>query len=178
MTTWTFGPAGYYTATWNPATFQVTITVTSSGLIVVSFTAESINAALAAPEYQQLLANAIVPGAPLSLVATTYIAGFTLINGTPIILTWTAPNDGNMHQVLLFGQLVVSSLQTGGAVNLNYNDPAGTGRVQQLFAGGLAAGNNVPPVTPRTVAPGSTVTVTQTAQTAGASILYLSMMAL
>jgi hypothetical protein len=55
-------------------------------------------------------------GSPiLRRVATTGPNGFALQNGTPTILTWTAPDDGQLHTVLLAGRLIVTAAETGGA---------------------------------------------------------------
>jgi hypothetical protein len=111
-------------------------------------------------------------------LATTGLTGFTLINGTPTILTWTAPNDGAMHRVMLLGELNVTSAQTGGVVTLNYTSPDGGARNRAVFAGSLGAGYNPIPgiaAAGATVAPNTTVTLTQTAQTAGASVLYMEL---
>ena len=48
-------------------------------------------------------------------IATPYI-GFTLVNGTPDIITWTAPNDGQLHRFEIYARLIVSSDMTGGAI--------------------------------------------------------------
>jgi hypothetical protein len=105
--------------------------------------------------------------------ATTGVAGFTLQNATPTILSWTVPNDGNIHRCTLIGELIVSSAQTGGSVVLNFNDPGGSSRAQSAWGGGLGAGfNRIQSGMWFAVGPGQTVTVTQTAQTAGAAILY------
>ena len=50
------------------------------------------------------------------LVATTGVNGFMLQNATPNILSWTAPNDGNMHRLIVFATLHVTSSETGGKV--------------------------------------------------------------
>jgi heme/copper-type cytochrome/quinol oxidase subunit 2 len=110
---------------------------------------------------------------PLQLQATTGLPGFTLQNATPTILSWTAPNDGNMHRLWIFGELLVSSTQTGGAVNLNIVDPTSTPRVRSIWSGNVAAGFGIPNNGAQvTIAPGTAVTLVQTAQTAGASVLY------
>lgn len=113
----------------------------------------------------------------LGVLATTGDVGFPLQNATPTILTWTAPNDGNLHRVIVVGELVVTSIQTGGAVSLNFTDPGGTARIRTVWAGGLAAGyNNVPVGLQQVVEPGSTVTITQSsAQTVGAATMWLEM---
>ena len=59
----------------------------------------------------------------LGLQATTGAAGYTLVNGTGNIITWTPPNDGNLHRFLVFLYMYVSSATTGGALGLNFYDP-------------------------------------------------------
>jgi hypothetical protein len=113
----------------------------------------------------------------LSQVAATPAAGFALQNATPTILSWTVPNDGNLHQVMVLGELVVTSGQTGGSVTLNFTDPGGTARTRTLYAGGLSAGYQpLPQGTAVTVEAGQTVTVAQgSAQSGGAATAWLTL---
>ena len=63
--------------------------------------------------YGRIISGALA--APLmQLVATTGVNGFALQNGTPTILTWTPPNDGQVHRVLLIAQENVTVAETGG----------------------------------------------------------------
>lgn len=111
--------------------------------------------------------------AGLALLATTGLSGFALQNGTPNILTWTAPNDGQMHRATLSGELVVTSTETGGAVQATITDPGGTVRNRSILNGGLGASFNSVTGNGWTVAPNTTVTVAQSsALTGGAAILY------
>lgn len=109
----------------------------------------------------------------LGLVASTGPNGFALQNASPVILQWAAPNDGLMHRAIIFSLLVVTSLQTAGAV-LAIFDNAG----HNLFAGGLAAGSYWPSAGPYpavVIPPGAAsnlVQLQQTAMTAGAATLY------
>jgi hypothetical protein len=128
-------------------------------------------------------ATALADLGGLVMVAGTGIAGFALQNGTPTILSWTAPNDGLLHRVTLFGLIHVTSLETGGQVSMQYFGPFGgaTAHTSTILAAGLAADTggqaanffNVP------VGPGTTVTVAQTsALTAGAATLWAELWAL
>ena len=54
--------------------------------------------------------------AGIGLQATTGYTGYTLINGTGTIVSWTAPNDGALHRFEIFARLIVSSNLTGGAI--------------------------------------------------------------
>jgi hypothetical protein len=117
-------------------------------------------------------------GAALGLVATTGAAGYTLVNGTGNILSWTAPNDGQPHRVLLFGELIVTTLEAGGTIQVAFTPPTGGAQTATLLAGGLAAGyrglNNVTFM----VAPGTTVTIQQSAAlTSGAAVMFLEVWA-
>lgn len=112
------------------------------------------------------------PVSQSQLVATTGAAGTALVNGMPTFLTWTAPNDANIHQFNLIASLKVTSLQTGGAVAVSWTNPGGTTSTNTTFAGGLGVSE---PSTQlgRAVEPGTTVTVAQTsAQSAGAAVLF------
>jgi hypothetical protein len=111
-------------------------------------------------------------GAGLTLLATTGAAGTALVNGTPTILTWTAPNDGALHRVVGAGGLVVTSTETGGQINLNFTDPAGNVRAKTLLAAAQGAGYQSFGFAFVTVEANTTVTITQTALTGGAAVLY------
>jgi hypothetical protein len=87
MQTWTFGPAGIYTATWDGVS-KVTVTLTAGGAFVASFFAQSLTAAVASPEYQ-----AILNPAP-SLPALDYYTNQQLAAGegcTPRLTGGNAP---------------------------------------------------------------------------------------
>ena len=51
------------------------------------------------------------------LQATTPTTGVALINGTQDFLTWTAPNDGNLHRILVFGNKITTVNETGGTIS-------------------------------------------------------------
>lgn len=109
-----------------------------------------------------------------SLVASTEPTGFALQDATPAILTWTTPNDGNLHSVVLTLSLIVSSAQTGGVVQVHFTI-GGQSASLQLYNGGLGTGYHAPSLNymPFTADPNTTVTLEQTtAQTAGAAALY------
>jgi hypothetical protein len=119
----------------------------------------------------------------LGLVATTGLTGFTFQDATPNIISWTAPNDGNMHRVALFSSVTVTSAQTGGAISISLVDPGDVTRATRgVYAGGAGTGYiSQPPNTPMLflIYPGSAVTLYQsTAQTAGAAVLWAEMWAL
>lgn len=117
--------------------------------------------------------------APLmQLQATTGVAGFALVNGTPTILSWTAPNDGLMHRVSLIAQENVTAPETGGQVNINFKDQQGSTQNRQAFAGGAGTGFTGG-FTPMAflVQAGQQVTVTQTALTAGAATVWAELWA-
>jgi hypothetical protein len=111
----------------------------------------------------------------LQLVATTGPSGFALQNGTPTILSWAVPNDGNIHTIELNAVLVVSSAETGGLVVLSFVFAGSVAAATPtVFAGGSGVGSANSSVSGmRLVAPGTTVTLAQTsALTAGAAIAY------
>lgn len=117
-----------------------------------------------------------VPAAP-ALVASTGTTGFTLINGTQNILTWTPPNDGNMHRFYVATSFLVTSNETGGLLQVTYTDPGGNVRTRSLQAAGQAAGyyngTGATPAVATTCQGGSQVIVQQaSALTAGAAILW------
>jgi hypothetical protein len=107
------------------------------------------------------------------LLASTGMPGFPLVNATPNILAWTAPNDGNMHRIQVFGCVSVSSAETGGAITVAVHDPAGILGTHTIQAGGAGAGSANLTGEPLVLAPGTTVTVAQgSALSAGAAVLY------
>lgn len=99
-------------------------------------------------------------GVPV-LQAATPAGGFALQNATPVILTWTAPNDGLLHRVMVAGSLFAVAAETGGNVNLLYTDPAGNANSVPIWAGGLT-GANSPTAKFVSVKAGTTVTLQQT----------------
>ena len=109
----------------------------------------------------------------LGLQATTGAAGFALQNGTPNILTWTAPNDGNLHRVVILGNLIVTSAETGGAIGVtNLTSPSGANHSPGLSAGGVGV-SLVTYTQSFFVEAGTTVTLAQTsALTAGAAVFW------
>lgn len=109
----------------------------------------------------------------MGLLATTGDTGYTLVNGTGTIFSWTAPNDGQLHRVMLITDQHVTVAQTGGAILLDTTLPDGTTANPQIYAGGAGAGPVAGPATTRIVEPGSTVSLVQsTAQTVGAAVLW------
>ena len=108
----------------------------------------------------------------MGLLAATPVAGFALANGTPNILSWTAPNDGQAHRVLIFSSQHVTSLETGGQVTSTYAAPDGGAGTVTLYGGGSGAGVQTSGYS-AVVQPGSTVVVKQaTALTAGAALVW------
>lgn len=106
------------------------------------------------------------------LLATTGPSGTALTNGTPTILSWTAPNDGQMHRILVLGNLVVSSALTGGQITASNTPPGGAVNSPVLAAAGSGAGTHGLTQVSGVVQAGTTVTVQQgSAVTAGAATL-------
>jgi hypothetical protein len=115
------------------------------------------------------------------LLATTGLSGFALQSGAGNVISWTAPNDGSMHRVLVFAHAVVTNApQTGGEVNVSFTDPDNAARVREFLPGGNSATGYVAPVGVSAaiaqytylIAPGSTFALQQTAMSAGAETVY------
>jgi len=107
--------------------------------------------------------------------AATPVAGFAKQNGTPTIISWTVPNDGQLHRVMLFASADVTSAETGGQVSLNVVYPDGAAPPWTVFSGNQGTGTdfsqhaNIAFI----VGAGSTVTLTQTsALTGGATTVW------
>jgi hypothetical protein len=115
-----------------------------------------------------------LPG--MTLEATTGSAGYALVNGTGSILSFTTPNDGNMHRVVLIANKVIGSTETGGQIYLAFTDPSGSGRSIAIFNGGGGGGWNTPNVIGDCfvlVKGNTTVSLNQaSALTGGASTLF------
>lgn len=119
----------------------------------------------------------------LTVKATTGAAGFALQNGTPTILSWTAPNDGNLHAVVFFAELNVTVTEVGGQVTSSVTTPSGNVDSKQMFAAGSGTGVYTPFAASfpqiRMVAPGGSVSVFQNnALTSGAAVVYAWLMGL
>jgi hypothetical protein len=139
-------------------------------------------------QYGSLSANAVATlfssvsqlgggGSGLSVRETAGIDGFALTDGTPTILTWTAPDDGSLHRFELAFNGVVTSNLTGGAINATFFAPDGL--TESFFGiwnannptGAHQFANGASGVI--TIAPGTTVTVYQSsAVTAGAATVW------
>lgn len=108
----------------------------------------------------------------LILEASTPAAGFALQNATPAILSWTAPNDGNVHRVLVIASLDVTSAATGGAVSITYTMPDGNSHTSTVFAASQTAGGHII-ATGVSVQANTTVTITESSTlTLGAATLW------
>jgi hypothetical protein len=119
-------------------------------------------------------------GPTLALQATTGAAGYPLVNGTGNIVTWTTPNDGLLHRVLIVAVLHVTSAETGGQCSLLTTLPDGTAVNKTLFSASQAAGEfwpisfSTPQLQP--VQANTAVTVTQaSALTAGAATVWVEL---
>jgi hypothetical protein len=79
----------------------------------------------------------------LALQAATAVAGYSLINGTGTIISYTTPNDSAMHPVVVFGGVRVTVNETGGAIQTSYTYPDGSGSTDSLNAGGGTVGHTL-----------------------------------
>lgn len=110
----------------------------------------------------------------LVLQAATPVAGFALVNGTPNIIGWTAPNDGQQHRFTVFTIMDITAAETGGTVNVNFTMPNGVAAGYTILTGGAGAGQNFNQTTQTFICKaGTAVTVVQaTALTAGAATMW------
>jgi hypothetical protein len=114
-------------------------------------------------------------GPTLALQATTGATGYALVNGTGNVITWTPPNDGNLHRVLLLSGTRITSTETGGQVQLTYTDPSGGSVTLTIFTGGTSAGYAAPNFgqSVAMVQAGTAVTLKQSsALTGGAAVMW------
>jgi hypothetical protein len=106
------------------------------------------------------------------MLTSTAVAGFALVNGTPNIMTWTAPNDGNLHVVICILNLDVTSSLTGGLITAQYSLPNGSVNTPTQFASGQSSGFHTS-VGGYIIEAGTTFVVSQaTTVTAGAAVLW------
>ena len=113
-------------------------------------------------------------GPTLALQATTGTAGYALINGTGNIITWTTPNDGALHRVIILGNINVSSAETGGQITATAFDASGAELFLTSDPGGHGTGTKTTfTMLGITVKANTTVSVLQnTALTVGAATLW------
>ena len=120
-------------------------------------------------------ADAAAFGQILASQATTGTTGYTLVNGTGNIITWTTPNDGALHRFLIVAGMHVTSTETGGQITASYTLPDGTAATHTMFAAGLTTGDQLLSGVQfmLTVEANTAVTVKQaTALTGGAAIMW------
>ena len=98
----------------------------------------------------------------LVLQAATPVGGYVLVNGTGTIISWTAPNDGKQHRVVIPQSMDVISGMTGGNINLNMTMPDGTASVFTAFAPTGTTGFNFSAYGPSMIVEaGTTVSLSQ-----------------
>ena len=120
------------------------------------------------------------PTVGLQRQAVTPATGFALQNATPIILTWTAPNDGQVHSVVLCVSLAVAVTEVGGA--LQYTATAG-GQVstRTVNGGGVAGPGGFAGLAANSalvIDPGTTITFSQSsALTSGTATVFAEILA-
>ena len=128
------------------------------------------------PVYPAMWENSgsLVLSNQLQKVAATAEAGYALVNGTGTVISWTAPNDGNLHRVMVPATLHVSSSETGGAINVAFTAPDGTTGTQGIFSASHGAGVFGPDKAGTVIIePNTTVSVVQgTALSGGAATLW------
>ena len=113
--------------------------------------------------------------ANLTRLASTGTTGFALQDATPIILSWTAPNDGNLHYVAGISVLVdCTAAATGGALAVVAYGVGGiTSVADQISAGGFSVGQTIAYEKPIALPPGQLVMLKQSgALTAGNVTVY------
>jgi hypothetical protein len=93
-----------------------------------------------------------------------------LVNGTPVLLSYTIPNDGRHHSIVGYFGLEVATTMTGGQVQVHFQD----GATGYTYTGNLYAGGAVGPAIYGSslvmrLSPGSSITITQTTALTGGS---------
>lgn len=114
----------------------------------------------------------------MTLQATTGNTGYTLVNSTGTVITYTTPNDGNVHRVILYALIHVSSNETGGQITITYTGPqaGATVHTTTVFAAALSsdtAGQPAASPIQVIVGPNTAVSVLQaTALSGGAAVAW------
>src|ERR1019366_9155796 len=150
-------------------------TTSAKGALQLDGTASDVQptGAAAAAGSSGLAADAKPVHMGLSLLATTGTAGYTLVNGTGTIITWTAPNDGNLHRVMLASSSSVTTLEVGGATSIAFTPPTGSAGTSTPYAAALSAASRSSQPIFAIVGPGTTVTFSQaSALTGGAATIW------
>lgn len=115
----------------------------------------------------------MIYGPPLTKQAATPVAGTALVNGTPTILSWTAPNDGLLHRVIVIAELTVSVNETGGNIAVVGTAPDGTVGNFQIYPGTQGTGAQNMSFCVYIVQAGSTFSIKQSGSlTGGAATLW------
>ena len=165
--------------TLNQNTTGTATTALAANALNSATTAVNVSAATAPTAGQVLAATSGTTAAwqqGMLLQASTGTAGYSLINGTGTIITWTPPNDGNLHRVQMMVNLLVTSAEAGGATGLSgLVSPDGAVHSPGLNAG--STGTGLSQLTSSYFAlGGSAVTFAQTsALTGGTAILWADM---
>ena len=109
----------------------------------------------------------------LSMAAATATAGYALVNGTGNIISWTTPNDGNLHPFDVFSVMDCTSTETGGGIVVTFTLPDSTAATLTLYAAGKSAGVVAPNFVQAIAKANTAVTITQSsALTGGASTMW------
>ncbi len=159
-----------------PAAGALSVLTTAGDLLIENATPA--NARLPAGAVNQMLGLAGSPLLPawvpaLNLQAATPLAGYQLINGTGTIISWTTPNDGQLHRVLLLYNQHVTSGETGGQIQITTTTPDSGTHAYTIENGGSGTGFSQGSNTAYLVAPNTAVTVAQSsALTAGAAVFW------
>lgn len=112
-----------------------------------------------------------------SIKASTGPAGFALQNATPVIASWTAPNDGQMHYAIVIGSVNITVTEVGGGVTISYTHPLAGAQTYNASSPNdgpqlSAFGSGGDQETAFLMAPGTTISVVQTsALTAGTAVV-------
>ena len=115
--------------------------------------------------------------------ASVAAAGYTLVNGTGTIISWTAATTGAAHYLLIPAVKDVTSNETGGSITLTATLPDGTAvSAVTVIGGGQSTGiytSGGPQFSQIVVKDGTTVTIAQgSALTAGASVVWAAIVEL
>src|SRR5215472_13578350 len=168
-------PTGFYIA--DPAVPSEVMLVTniSGATATVTRGADGTTPAAHTPTFtiNQVAAGATFNNVGLRLQASTTVAGYTLVNGTGTVITWTAPNDGLLHTVMVAASLHVATNEVGGTIQVAWTEPGGVTNAVTLAASGQVANNDATNPVTIVVKANTAVNVNQSsALTGGAATLW------
>lgn len=120
-----------------------------------------------------------IAAATLIAQAKTALAGVALTAGTPTLLSWAVPNDGNLHFFTIGGSVITTVATTGGAIQATFTT-GGVAKTLALFTATKAVGvdyggDGAAILLPAAITcdPGTTVSIVQSTGLTGGAAAFI-----